>query len=445
MNNSTDPTLRRRAATLLLPALLLLSAQACKKAAPAAEEKPTVAVEAVHPETGDITEDIEGDATLTPVAQASIASKVSAPIKKFYVQRGSRVGAGQLVAELESRDLAAAALDNKGSYVAAQGAYTVATQSTVPEEQTKARLDLEQAKATYALNKSIYDARAQLLKQGAIPGRDVDTARATMMQSQAALDIAQQHYDSLMKSSHKASIEIAQGQQDSAKGKFLQAEAQLSYTRLVSPIRGVVTERAQFAGDTATAGTSILTVMDTSTLIAKLHLAQDQVQQLQLGAAAKLQVPGVDEMVPATVSLISPALDPGSTTVEVWLKVNNAKGVLKVGTSVHAVIQGRTIHGALLVPSEAVQRSSEGGGKMVLVITADGTAKKRNVTVGIATKETTQIESGLSATDTVITGGSFGLDDGTKVKVEAAKKEGAADDEKGGAAKDGKPAPGEKE
>ena len=83
--------------------------------------------------------------------------------------------------------------------------------------------------------------------------------------------------------------------------------------------------------------------MDTSALIAKLHIAQMQAQQIDLGAAATLTVPGIAQPVQAKVSLISPALDPGSTTVEVWLRVENAKGALKAGTPVHATIQGRTI------------------------------------------------------------------------------------------------------
>ena len=428
---------------LLLSVPLFLSLGGCKKDAPA-DEKPVVAVQAEHPETGEITEDISADAILTPVAQAAVASKISSPIKQFFVQRGSHVQQGQLVAKLENQDLEGAAVDNEGSYTAAKGAYTVATETTVPEDQTKARLDVDQAKATYDLDKSIFDARTQLFKQGAIPGRDVDTARATMMQAQAAYDIAKQHYESLQKASHSASLETAKGTLDSAKGKYLQAQAMLSYTNLRSPISGVVTDRPLFPGDTAAAGTPILTVMDTSTLIAKLHVAQALVQQLQVGADAKLTVPGMDEAVPAKVSLISPALDPGSTTVEVWLKVANAQGKLKAGTSVHATIDGKQIKDALLIPTEAVQRSPETGGKMVMVIAADGTAKKRNVTVGIATKEKTQILEGLTAGDTVITGGAFGLDEGTKVKIEAAKPEGEADDTKPEAG-DTKPAAGEKE
>lgn len=393
----------------------------CKKAADDGVT-PVVTVQAVHPEVGSITEDISADAVLAPVAQAAILPKVTAPVRRFYVQRGSHVSAGQLLATLENGDLAAAAVDNGGAYDAAKGAYATAMQTTVPEDETKARLDVAQARATMELDNAIVKSREQLFAQGAIPGRDVDTSKASAVQAQGAYDIAVQHYETVKRSGTAASIETAKGQLASAKGKYLGAEAQLSYTSIRSPISGVVTDRPLFAGETATAGMPIVTVMDTSVMIAKLHLAQVQAQHLKVGATATLTVPGIDETVEAKVSLVSPALDAGSTTVEVWLKASNADGRLKAGTPVHATIKGKTVEQAMLVPTEAVQRSGEGAGKIVMVITADGTAKKRAVTTGLQTKEDTQILSGLKADDTVITGGGYGLDDGTKVKAGPAEK-----------------------
>jgi HlyD family secretion protein len=407
--------------SLILALPLLLSLSGCRSAATADDaDKPVVAVQAEHPTIGPITEDIVSDAILSPLAQAAIQSKVTAPIKAFYVQRGSKVKAGQLLATLENQDLAAAALDNKGSYTAAQGAYTTATRQQVPQEETQAELDVEQAKATLDLDQSILNARSQLLAQGAIPGRDVDTAKATVLQAQATYQIAKQKFDSIRSVGKTASLQTAEGQLSSAKGKYLGAEAQLGYTSIRTPIAGVVTERPLFAGETATAGAAIVTVMDTSVLIAKLHLAQRQAQQFAIGGEATLLVPGLDEPVKAKVSLISPALDPGSTTVEVWLRVDNHDGQLKAGSTVHATIKGHSIPKALLIPAEAVQRSSESGGKIVMVITADGTAHKKNITVGVATSDTVQVTDGLSVSDYVITTGGYGLDDGTKVKVEAA-------------------------
>ena len=420
--------------TLILAALILPLC-GCKKAVPLEDGKPVITVQAAHPTEGPLTNAILADAILAPQAQAALQARVTAPVRAFYVERGAKVKVGQLLATLENQDLVASALDNKGTYTAARGTYTATTRQQVPQEETQARLDLEQARSTVALEQSILDARTQLFSQGAIPGRDVDTARATAIQAEAAFAIAEQKFDSIKRVGKSASLEIAQGQLTSAKGKYLGAEAQLSYTSIRTPISGIVTDRPLFAGETAAAGTAIITVMDTSVLIAKLHIAQPQAQQLALGGDAIISIPGQDEPVRAKVSLISPALDPGSTTVEVWLKVPNADGRLKAGTAVHATIQGRTIPRALAVPADAVQRSAESGGKMVMVIASDGTAHKRNVSVGISTAESVQITDGLTLTDTIITNGGYGLDDGTKIKVEEARKEN----------KEAKPAAGEKE
>jgi multidrug efflux pump subunit AcrA (membrane-fusion protein) len=407
------PRILKRAAVLLCATLL--PPLGCKKAE--VTPTPEVYVQAAHPEQGSIAEQIAADAILSPLAQAAISPKVTAPVKKFYVQRGSRVHEGELLATLENSDLAAAALDNRGSYTAAQATFETATKATAPEDLTKAKLDLAQAKANLDLSESIVNARAELFKQGAIPGRDLDTAKATLVQSQAAYDIAKQHLESLQNVSNKAALASAQGNLDSAKGKYLGAQAELSYTEIRSPISGAVTDRPLFAGETAAAGTPLITVMDTSALIAKLHVGQMQAQQLSLGATATLTVPGIAEPVAAKVSLISPALDPGSTTVEVWLRVENPKGTLKAGTPVHASITGRAIANALTVPVDAIQTSADGGSKFVMVIAPDSTAHKKTVTLGIQNAEDVQILSGIAAPDMVISTGAYGLDENTKVKI----------------------------
>ena len=395
---------------------------ACSKPA---ETLPTeVTVQAVHPEKGAISEQITADATLAPLAQAAISPKVTAPVKKFYVQRGSYVKEGQLLATLENQDLAAAALDNKGAYSAAQGSYAIVTGATVPEDTVKAELDLTQATANLNLAQSIVDSRTQLFAEGAIPGRDLDTAHASLVQAKAAREIAKQHSEAVQKISRKAALESAQGQLTSAKGKYLAAEAQLSYTEIRSPISGVVTDRPLFAGETAAAGNPVITVMDTSALLAKLHISQSQAQQLSLGAPANIYVRGLDDPLPAKVSLISPALDPGSTTVEVWLKVANPKGTLKAGTPVRTTITGRTADNAVLLPQQAIQTASDGVSKFVLVITPEGTAAEKTVQLGITNPQSAQVLSGVTAADNVITTGGYGLDEGTRVKAGAAPAEG---------------------
>jgi multidrug resistance efflux pump len=247
-----------------------------------------VTVQAEHPKQGPITEHITADAVLTPLAQAAIEPKIGAPVRKFYVQRGSRVKAGELLATLENNDLAAAAMDNKGTYMAAQAAYDTATKAQVPEDTLKAESDLAQAKANLDLNLSIVKSRKQLLAEGAIPGRDLDTANAALVQAQAAYDAAAKHLESVHSVSREAALKAAQGQLTSAEGKYKGAEAAVNYSEIRSPIDGVVTDRPLFAGETAAAGAPLITVMDTSTLLAKTHVAQSLAQQMKVGDDAQM-------------------------------------------------------------------------------------------------------------------------------------------------------------
>lgn len=412
----------RRLPLLCSVTLAIAAAIGCTKKESVPET--VVTVQAEKPEQSSITEHITVDAVLSPLAQAAISPKITAPIKRFEVQRGSRVKAGQLLATLENKDLQAAALDNKGSFTAAQAAYETATKAQVPEDLQKAQLDLAQASANLKLNESIVTSRKQLFAEGAIPGRDLDTATAALVQAQAAYDIAKQHFESMERVSHQAALRSAEGQLASAEGKLRGAEAQVSYSEIRSPIDGVVTDRSLFAGETAPAGTPLITVMDTSALIAKVHLAQSVAQRLTVGDEAAITVPGREKDVPAKISLISPALDPGSTTVEVWLRIDNRKGDLKVGTPVRASIAGRSVANALKIPAAAVLTAQDNS-KSVMVVGADGASHRKSVEVGIQDGADVQIVSGLSLNDVVVTGGAYGLEDGTKIKIGA-----AGDDEK---------------
>ncbi|HEY0795830.1 MAG TPA: efflux RND transporter periplasmic adaptor subunit [Acidisarcina sp.] len=418
--------------TMMAAGMAVILVAGCNKAADTTPE-PVVTVQAAHPEQGPISEHITADAVLAPLTQAALSPKISAPVRKFYVQRGSHVRAGELLATLENRDLQAAALDNEGTYTAAQATYETQTKAQVPEDYKKAQLDLTQAEANLKLNQSIVDGRKSLFAQGAIPGRDLDTATAALVQAQAAYDTAKVHMQSMQSVSHQAALRSAQGQLQSAKGKYLGAQAQVDYSQIRSPISGVVTDRPLFAGETVVAGAPLITVMDTSALLAKVHLAQPIAQRLKVGDVARVAIPGISDAVPARVSLVSPALDPGSTTVEVWLRLDNARGTFKVGTPVHVSVAGIAVQNALKVPASAIQTAQDGS-KSVMVIGPDSVAKAKPVTLGIEDAGDVQILSGVTSADMIVTGGAYALADGTKVKVGAPGSD-AGGDEKPAAGK----------
>ncbi len=416
----------RKLPFLLLVLSMPLCVTGCKKKAEAAPEV-QVSVKAEHPFVGPISEEITADAVLAPLAQAALSPRISSPIRAEYVQRGAHVHRGQLLITLEDRDLQGQALDSKGNLTTAQASYTAATQATIPEDLQKAELDVEQTRAAADVATGISEERKRLVQQGALAGRDADTAYAASVQARTAYDLALKHLQTVRKTIGATTAQSAEGQLASAKGKYASAEAQVSYASLRSPMDGIVTERPLFVGETATAGTPILTIMDTSSLLAKLHLAQSVTQQLKIGGTAEVEVSGVEESVAATVSFISPTTDAGSTTVEVWLKLPNPTGRFKVGTAAHVVIRGITLQNALQVPPAALL-PAEDGGVYLMVAGVDGLAHKRPVKTGIRTAKKVQITHGLLPGDNVVIDGGYGLDEGTKLTLGTSDANGKTED-----------------
>lgn len=403
-------------AALLCP-LLLAGCSGADKAPPT-----VVSVQVVPARQADIPVTLHGEAIFTALQQAVLAPKISAPIARMYVQLGQKVHKGQLLASLENKDLAGAALSSHGQYQQAQAQYRTTTKSTVPQQMQKAEHDVAQAKAEVDLQQTIYTNQQKLFKEGALPGRIVDQTKVALVQAKTQYGIQLRNYQALQAVNRTAELEGAAGQLHQAQGAYDKATATLAYSQIRSPIDGYVTQRPLYAGEMANAGSPLVTVMDTSVMIARAHLPQMQVQGLPVGAPAQVSIPGLDQPVDGKVMLVNAALDPGSTTVEVWIKVENKHNLLKPGTPVQVAITARTVPNALVVPSSAIVENA-GGGKHVMVVGPDNVAHRHEVQVGVQSGDDTQILSGIQAGEQVVTVGAYALDDGTHVRVVAPSAE----------------------
>jgi len=394
------------------------------------EKAPVVPVQVATVEKTTLQRTVTAEAVLFPLQQSAIVPKISAPVKAFYVKRGSRVRKGQLLAVLENRDLAAAAQENQGAYNQAEATYATTTSAQLPEEIQKAQLDTQAAKQMLEAQQKIYNSRQELFQQGAIPRKELDQAGVDLTQARNQYQIAQKHLDALMATGKQQALKSAAGQLESAKGKFLGAAAQMSYSQIRSPIDGVVTDRPLYPGEMAAAGTPIVTVMDISQVIAKAHIPQPEAELLKVGDKATITVPGESEPVDAKVTVVSPALDPNSTTVEVWVQAKNPKQRLKPGTSVQLSMVAQTIPDALVIPAAALLTGQDGT-TTVMVVGADNRAHQKPVSVGIRQGDQVQITEGLQAGDHVVASGAYGLPDNTQVTVAAqTEKQNEKQDEK---------------
>jgi HlyD family secretion protein len=371
---------------------------------------------------------ITAEAILYPMKQANVVPKISAPVARFVVQRGDHVREGQLVAVLEDRDLIAAAQESRELYRQAQANYQNTTAAMMPEDLTKATTDVQSARQGLDAATRVYENRQALLREGALAQKLVDDAKVAMVQAQSQFETAQQHLKSLETVGRTEQLKSAQAQMEAAKAHYESAEAQVSYAEVRSPITGVVSDRPLNIGEMASSGSALLSIVDISRVVARANVPVHEAASIKIGRPATISGPG--GQLSGKVTVVSPAVDPNTTTVQVWVEALNPSERLKLGTTVQISVDAGEIPDAIVVPVSALL-ASESGGEKIMVAGSDGLAHEHGVQVGVRSGDDVQIVSGVNSGEQVITEGGLGLDDKAKIQIEKpGSKESAADEQK---------------
>jgi HlyD family secretion protein len=418
MHKTTDSNSRhllaRRIQLALAASLIALAGCSSKQEK---EADPIVPVQVTAAKQDSIRRIITSDAVLYPQNQAAVTPKISAPVKKFYVNRGDHVHEGQLLAVLENRDLAAAAMESKGQYEVAAANYRSTSAASLPEQMTTAQSNLQAAKESLDATKKLLESREKLFRDGALARKQVDEAQVGYAQARSQYETAQEHLKALQNVGKQEQLKGAAAQADAAKAHYEGAQAQLDYTQIRSPITGVITDRSVYEGEMASAGTPLLTVMDVSRVVARTNIPQTQASDLKAGNPATIIQTDNSEEVSGKVIVVSPAVDPSSTTVQVWVQVPNPGAKMRPGATVHVSIVAATLANAVVVPPAALLSLAEGG-TSVMVVESDSLAHERKVEVGAREPDKVQILSGVKPGEQVITVGALGLEDKAKVRIE---------------------------
>jgi multidrug efflux pump subunit AcrA (membrane-fusion protein) len=407
-------------------AVALLFLVACSK--PQETEKAPAPVQVTAVTQATIRRIVNGDGALFPLDQANLMPKIAAPVQKFYVNRGDHVRQGQLLAVLENRDLIDAAAESKGAVDQAESNLRATESGAIPEAVVKAQIDLESAREARDNAKKVLESRQQLFKQGALAGRQVDESQVAFSQANSQYRGAEEHLKTLQSVSNKEQIKGVVAQVQSAKAHLDSQETQVTYSRILSPISGIIADRPLNAGEMANPGAAVITVMDISRVVARIEIPQAEASAVKVGQTATLTQPDSKEEVEGKVTVVSPAADLNTTTVQVWIQIANPGERLKPGTAMHAAIATEVYKAATVVPVAAILPGEEGG-TAVLTVSSDSIAHKRAVALGVREGNQVQILSGANPGEEVVVVGGMGLDDKAKVKVVTTAVEESDDDQ----------------
>jgi len=363
------------AAVVLGLAIWLVTAQSGKASRPAATPHagPAIPVLGAKAREGDIGVYFTGLGAVTPLYTTTVRTRVDGQLMQVFYREGQLVHEGELLAQIDPRPFEVQLTQAEGQLIKDQAALE------------NARIDLKRYQA--------------LITHNAVAQQQLVTQQALVVQDEGA-------------------VKTDQGNIDSAK-------LNLVYCRITSPITGRVGLRLVDPGNivhaTDTNGLMVITQITPISVI--FTLPEDQVPAVlkRVRAGEKLRVDAWDrdlktKLAEGQLLTLDNQIDPTTGTLKLRALFPNENEDLFPNEFVNARMLVREEHGATLVPNAAVQRNSQN--TFVYLVKPDHTVAIQQVNVGATEGEDTQILSGISPGDIVVTTGVDKLQEGVQVNAQ---------------------------
>ncbi len=425
--SATERRRRRNTIVAVVAALVVLSLIAgwyvlrAKPAADAAtdETQIVVSVRTAKVERQQIAAEVSSIGTIFPREQATVSANTGAQIRTMGLLKNKLVRQGEVIAQLDVRDLQAQRAEAVAALADARLQARGVTAGAIPQANAQAEKDLSDARATVENARTLYERRRELYRQEGIALKDVEAAQLALTNAENNLRLTQRNASLRATAIAPNESALATSRITQAQERVRTIDAQLSYANVRAPLTGIVTEQFQYKGEYATAGGRLATIADISEVIVKAQFADTVVANLQTGDAATIlptDAPG--ERMGGKISLISRSSDALNRTVEVWVALANGAGRLRAGGAAEVRVATKNAGDALVIPASAVTLDATNADEgTVMVVDGASVAHETKVVVGIRTPETIQITSGLNAGDTVVIEGNYALPDKTKVEI----------------------------
>jgi HlyD family secretion protein len=360
----------------------------------------------------DVTVKVSAAGTVKPITPINISPKQSGQVAKLYVDQGSRVKTGQILARMDDRNLQGQLLQAQGNLAAAEANFRKLQAGNRPQEIQQAERNLQEAQAQSIASRSTYESNVQLFASGAISRNALDTSRSTYEANQARINSLQQQYSLIRAGSRSEDIDAARAQVLQARGGLTTIQTQINDTIIRAPFSGIVTQKYADAGAfvTPTTSASATTSATSSSILALANaleaianVSESDVRNIYPGQPVELQVdayPG--RMFKGKVRLVAPesVVSQNVTSFQVRVQIlDDTKNELKSGMNLTASFLVGQRKGALLIPTPAVVSEAQGTG--VYLLQGKSTSVFRPVRVGATVGTQTEVLSGLTADDRV--------------------------------------------
>ncbi|HYX27479.1 MAG TPA: efflux RND transporter periplasmic adaptor subunit [Pyrinomonadaceae bacterium] len=416
----TRSHLRKLILFFALAAVAAGALSACKRsngqtnaAASASPTPPIVEVTTMAAVSRQLPQYFEATGNLAANEQTDVAPETSGKVAAVGIDIGSFVKKGQMLVRLEDADFKDRV----------QQAQANLDQAKATLEQNRAKIGLRAGQKFNPENvPEVAAARAALdladknLKRYEKLVESGDVSKATYDQQKSQRDQASEQYKALIHQAEQnfAAIANSQAAVDAAQTNLSLAKRNLTYTTVIAPIAGYVSDRPADVGEYISPQQKVATIVNINPLRVRIDVPEQAIPQIRQGESVSVSVAAYpDRSFSGRVARISPNVTATSRTLTVEADVENPNAELKPGqfATIRVLLPEKGT--AVMVPQRALRTIS--GATYVFVI-KNGFAQQRLIQSGQTEGDMVEIKSGIAADEVVAISNVDQLSDGVAVR-----------------------------
>jgi len=369
--------------------------------AEAAAPVPSLGIEAAKAGVRELQRTVEAVGTLDPNEEVTISNQVEGTVEKLYVDLGDSVRSGQVVAQLDTRELDLAVHQQQAALQQELARLGLADADSAVNEATTSQV--RQAEATFEEARIGLDRTKKLVNEGVVSKQQLD-------QQQARYDVAEAAVRSSRETVQNIRATIA-----ARKTALTLAEKKLADAKITAPISGFVKERLASEGQFLKSNSPVVTIVQNTPLKLRVDVPESAVTSVRTGRSVQFRVDAFpDRTFEGRISRIAPSVDQQSRTLKLEAITNNPDGSLKPGFFARVTIQTDRKDKVLVVPPEALFTFA---GLEKLFVIENGKVAERLVRSGSRVDGQVEILEGIKEGELVATSNLGNLQQGREGSV----------------------------
>jgi HlyD family secretion protein len=353
----------------------------------------------------------EANGSIKPITSVNISPKNAGRLTALYVEQGDLVKAGQLLATMDSANLAAELLQTQAELAQAEAEYNKVLNGNRQEAIARAKSQVLSAQAQADLSAKKLEKNRWLARQGAIAQLTLDEYLSQDKTSRASLAEAQEQLRELEKGSRSEDIEQSKAKVAAAKAKVDLVQTNLNDTAIYAPFNGIVSQKYATVGavvtpnvsaSTTSSATSSSILSIASGLEVNVNVSEATIAQVEPNQIVEITADAYPYRIfQGRVKKIAPEaiVENNVTSFEVKVELVTGQAELRSGMNIDAVFVGKQIANALTIPTVAI--TSDRGEIGVMVLGDRRKAQFKPIRVGFSQDGQTQIIEGLTSSDRV--------------------------------------------